>query len=267
MGDPRYIEWHRTESRTLARCVRPAALPTQLRWPRDANRRDVATSSGILGLVELLYKQLLQQGFHYDIAPANGFSDTIQLIRKGSTIVAEGQATCLDLSLVFAAMCLDSGLCPILVLLQGHALVGVSVRRTVGSLHPLPKPMAWQVGCLDQLDILKELVDHEYLLIECTGAATSHSLQFGERAGRTAGAGRHAELRAGLLGYADRCWITPLTTINCAAPVSVSSCARWTSLLCRQNTVLGRWLNRTLHLSSWCPYRRHHCQVPAARRH
>lgn len=174
--DNKHYAWPRADDRSLARFVQPQALPKALRWPTDLNRRDVLTSSGIQGVAERLYNQLWAQALQYELAPLNPSSAATQLIRKAAVVVEEKQATCLDLAVWFAAMCLDNELLPILILLEGHALAGFSLRRTARSTVAGLKPLAWEAGRLDRLETLRELVDAEFTLVECTGAAHSRSL-------------------------------------------------------------------------------------------
>jgi len=194
-------EWARAEERALARYVRPEALPAVLAWPTYINRLDLLSAKGPRAVAAQLYDLLREQQIQYDLAPFNPKATATQLIRTPATVLKEKRGTCLDLAVLFAALCLENDLLPIIVCLDGHALAGFSLMRTRHSPEKPPKPFAWDKGQLVRLDVLKELAGQEYALVECTGAAGSASLSatFPEGRGREAGGTMSFE-RAGTAG-------------------------------------------------------------------
>jgi hypothetical protein len=86
-----------------------------------------------------------------------------------------------------AAIAIANELLPLIVLVDGHAFLGLSLKRTRRSEDRPPKFRKWDKGRLDDLVVLRELAGSEYLFVECTGAAyTQGSLspQFPEGRGR-----------------------------------------------------------------------------------
>jgi|GEM_PF-711516 len=168
-----HYEWARAEERALARYVDPDDLPTEFKLPPDVNRLDVFAEGKGQGVAELLYKRMCEQNIQYDLAPFHPRSGIIQSIRKPATILAEKRGTCLDLAVLFAAMCLDSDLLPLVVVVDGHAFAGLSLTRTRRDDKKAPQALAWDKGKLVDLSVLQELAGSEYLFVECTGAAQS----------------------------------------------------------------------------------------------
>jgi hypothetical protein len=173
---PSAYEWARAEERTLARYVQPAILPKEFSWPSYINRLDLLQAEGPRGVVAQLYQVVCKQKIQYDLSPFNPHANATQFIRKPATILSEKQATCLDLAVLFASLGLASDLLPVIVTVEGHALVGFSLTRTRHTNRTAPKPLAWDKGRLADLSILRELTGQEYLFVECTGAAHSQSL-------------------------------------------------------------------------------------------
>ncbi len=171
-----HYEWARAEERALARYVRPSDLSAALRWPTYISRLDLLTAEGPRGVAAQLYELMRKQKWQYDLAPFNPRSGVTQLIRTPATLYEEKRGTCLDLAVLFATLCLANDLLPIIVCLEGHALAGFSLRRTRQDNQKPPKALAWEKGKLINIDVLKDLLTQEYLLVECTGAAQSQSL-------------------------------------------------------------------------------------------
>ena len=67
-------------------------------------------------------------GLNYALPPAS-FEHTGQKVRSPAQIADGGVATCLDLTLLFAAALEQAGLNPVLVFTQGHAFVGVWLKK------------------------------------------------------------------------------------------------------------------------------------------
>src|SRR5579859_107726 len=197
MSDETYT-WARAEERALARYVQPEHLPDEFRLPAYINRLDLLRAEGALGVAEALFGQLLKQKLQYDLAPFSPRAGVTQLIRKPASILDERRGTCLDLAVLFAAMCLDSDLLPVIVVVEGHAFAGLSRTRTRQDNKRPPKFMAWDRGELTDLGVLRDLTDVEYAWVECTGAAASQSLAatFPEGQGRDPASGRMTFERA-----------------------------------------------------------------------
>jgi len=178
-----YYEWARAEERALARYVDPDDLPPEFKLPPDINRLDVFAEGKGKGVAALLYQRLCEQKIQYDLAPFNPRLGVVQSIRKPATILAEKRGTCLDLAVLFATMCLDSDLLPLVVIVDGHAFAGLSFTRTRRDDKKAPRALAWDKGKLIDLSVLQELADQEYLFVECTGTARSKKALSSQEAG------------------------------------------------------------------------------------
>lgn len=150
-----------------------------------AQEREVALQSaqGMRALVGELYQALCRRNISYALEPFNA-DPRVQTIRPPSGVL-EGdlEGTCLDLALLFAGLALGKGLLPLLVVLQGHALVAVSLQRTraqaadFGRSSPQQDGPWVEEGLLHDGATLRHLVDTgQYLLLECTGFAASTAL-------------------------------------------------------------------------------------------
>jgi hypothetical protein len=137
---------------------------------------------GIREIVKTIYNTLLERQIRYAIEPSTS-SPTVQYIRTYSEILGPGnEGTCLDLALLFCGMCLGCELIPILIVLDGHALVCVSLNF---NLHQLSRRGRDELNLFynilvdqDKADQIKDLIiSGSYLAVECTGFAQSKLLQ------------------------------------------------------------------------------------------
>jgi hypothetical protein len=106
--------------------------------PLDYRRR-----GDIEGLVRDLYLSLRGVGIDYALAPWDkGIPDPYNLFQRirppWEILVKGGQGTCLDLTLLFCGLCLDHGLVPLVVIVEGHAFAAVSTRYTREDYEKLP---------------------------------------------------------------------------------------------------------------------------------
>lgn len=149
----------------------------------EVNRDDLLRHGLRHKLLEAIYSALLKRDIRYAREP---FDPTLeeQLIRDPEMILqGSGDATCLDLAVLFSGLCLGNELLPLVVVLNGHALVAVSLvrgRRDAGlpGRRDPDQDGPWVAeGLLKNGDALRELVDRrDYLLIECTGFARSDTI-------------------------------------------------------------------------------------------
>lgn len=184
-----FYTWTQAEPRALARCVRPADLVPEFDLPVSVNRLNLLQDQGPPGLAAALYNQVVRCALNYDLAPFDPRAGVVQQIRTPARILKERRATCLDLAVLFAAQCLANDLLSLLVLVDGHALAGVSLTRQRHRPGRPPQFAAWDRGLLADREVLQAGVDDEYLLVECTGMARSRSLSLAapEGQGRDAG--------------------------------------------------------------------------------
>lgn len=109
-------------------------------------------------LTAVIYSAVAGLSLHYAEPPAS-FEERGQKIRRPSTILFEGLATCLDTTLLFGAALEAAGLYPILLMFRGHAAVGVwlAKRNLSNAIEP------------DVMEIRKALASREMILFETTG--------------------------------------------------------------------------------------------------
>ena len=109
-------------------------------------------------LAASIYSAVAGLGLHYAEPPAS-FESRGQKIRRPSTMVQEGLATCLDTSLLFAAALEAAGLNPVVLVFDGHAAAGVWLtKRTLADAIER-----------DAMEIRKALASRELIVFETTG--------------------------------------------------------------------------------------------------
>ena len=183
----------KAEPRALARFI-PRTVPPALRLPPEINRLDLLHQEGVEALLRELYNLLRDQGITCDVEPPAPAMAVRQPIRTIDTILTEKRGTCLDLSLLFCAVCLAHDLAPLLIVLEGHAFVAVATGRTLQQPHGEGMP-AFERGMLASFDALRDQVPRLYLPVECTGFAAGAGLS------REYPEGRGRERRDGCMSF------------------------------------------------------------------
>ena len=183
----------KTEPRALARFI-PRAVPPALRLPPAINRLDLLHQEGVEALLRELYTLLRDQRITCDVEPPAPAMAARQPIRTIDTILSEKRGTCLDLSLLFCAVCLAHDLAPLLIVLEGHAFVAVATGRTLQQPHG-EGMLAFERGMLTSFDALRDQVPRLYLPVECTGFAAGAGLS------REYPEGRGRERRDGCMSF------------------------------------------------------------------
>ncbi|OUL32366.1 tetratricopeptide repeat protein [Nostoc sp. 106C] len=171
-------EWHPIDTVGIARFIDPNV--TNL-LPVEQSVYDIKQQSpqNLSPVIELLYNKLLEQQIWYAAEKGITLTGNQKIRRPDEIINGNREGTCLDLALLFCALCLGHQLIPIFVLLEGHALVAISVmyegrerdNLLRSHLHLL------QSNTVTDVEILRHLVDSgEYVLLECTGFARSETI-------------------------------------------------------------------------------------------
>lgn len=75
-----------------------------------------------------IYVALQHADIRY-ISPPASFENTGQRVRTTEEVLSTKFGTCIDLSIAYAAIAQQCGLHPVIILIRGHALVGVSTRE------------------------------------------------------------------------------------------------------------------------------------------
>ena len=134
-------------------------------------------------LIEKIYNALSKKKVEYALNEYRELSEgKKQLIRTPEKIFnTQGKGNCLDLAILFCAICWHYDLLPILILLKGHVVAAVSLThclRDWANEERRGQELFWKGrGILTESSELQEMVDREdYLAIECTGFAKSETL-------------------------------------------------------------------------------------------
>jgi hypothetical protein len=170
--------WLRTDPRRLAEYVQTRA---ERLLGFNRNRLDLQTQGGVRTLAAAIYEALLEADIQYDLEQYI-LSEDHQYIRSAEEILgaAPRRGTCLDLSVLFAGLCLDNRLIPILVVLEDHALVAISATHLLdewsapgraGGAAFLEPILVDQAGWL-----ARQVNCGNLIAVECTGFARSESL-------------------------------------------------------------------------------------------
>ncbi len=108
-------------------------------------------------LLASIYSAVAGMSLHYAEPPAS-FEKRGQKIRRPSTILDQGLATCLDTTLLFCAAIEAAGLNPVILMFEGHAAAGVWLRQ-----RSLAKAVEH-----DAMEIRKALAAKELIVFETT---------------------------------------------------------------------------------------------------
>ncbi len=172
--------WSRADRTGLARYALTSAARL-LRVPvstHDLHRQE----GGRRALIRAIYEELAKKEIRYNIEP-HGAPPNRQRIRTPHEILeAPGHGTCLDLALLFSGLCLGHDLIPVLVMLDGHALVIVSLGHGLPEIDDYgrrerPLFVEGQLSDDGGWEALPKLVEQgEYLAVECTGFAHAETL-------------------------------------------------------------------------------------------
>lgn len=174
--------WPKTNEKMLASYVLPQ-LAARLKLAQS--RDDVlARPNGRLELLSLIYDALIAKDLRYAREEYDPESEHQRIRDTELLLEGAGDATCLDLALLFAGVCLGNELLPLVVVVRGHAFVAVSLTRDRRNADEMARrdeddgDGAWVTeGLLTDGDRLKHLIEREdWIAIECTGFARSESI-------------------------------------------------------------------------------------------
>jgi len=166
-----FDEWTGLESlpEILAAFVTPNITFIETLLSRAANFLSTRTDSSSLDgyqkkskkrvyqILDSIYDAVREQGIRYSNPPAS-FETTGQRVRFGEQIFRSKLATCLDLSLLFAAAIEQAGLRPIILMHSGHAYVGCWLIE-----ESFPEP-----ACDDLQSVRKRVELEEIVVFEST---------------------------------------------------------------------------------------------------
>jgi hypothetical protein len=179
-----WIPWVKVDRLGLARYVSPATGKTVR---LETARSDLLQQANGRKLVcEAIYDALFAKRLRYSTEPYDADRRSQEIRSPAEILSGAGNGTCLDLAALFAGVCLDNDLLPILVVIHGHAFVLVSLhysRHQANDRMRIDAAGGWtSKGILNgehlaDAEILKELLASEaWLPVECTGFAFSTQL-------------------------------------------------------------------------------------------
>lgn len=182
-------EWSKLDERNLACFVNSWESSRWLTIP--VNRMDLQfEKDGRRKLIQAIYETLISKEINYSEELYNPDA-LVQTIRSPEEILNSPKVgTCLDLALLFSGLCIANELLPIMLIIEGHALMMVSLQHGLRNWNDFSRG-----ECnLFENDVVKDVAEirsliagGEYLAIECTGFAKSKSIDpnFPEGVGRT----------------------------------------------------------------------------------
>ena len=133
-----------------------------------------------LNLLEDLYANLVECSIRY-VLPEYQPSDVLQTIRPSHEILATSrEGTCLDLALLFCGVAMSNDLLPMLVVLEEHALVMVSLDHDLSEWDAYDRRernLFAENVLTDPAPLVEMLNSGSWTAIECTGFASSQFLQ------------------------------------------------------------------------------------------
>jgi tetratricopeptide (TPR) repeat protein len=165
--------WLKGNEKALASYCLASLPPDWQLTPTDY----LGSRAGHRKLAGAIYDELASRQIQY--APAfYNWQEKSQRIRTPEEILGPPkQGTCLDLSLLFAGLCLAHQLCPLIVVLDGHAFAAVCLTETVGApplIGRAGEPVFSEGGGVvygGAKQKLQQLLSEAYLPVECTGFA------------------------------------------------------------------------------------------------
>lgn len=183
--DPWSPDGERAGESSIAQFVVPDAFPqgSELRLP------DAQNESDLRDIASALYVRLAAHGFHYRAESALPQPRGFQQIHHLAWMEADG-GNCLDLSLIYAAQCLDADISPLIALIEGHAFVlvagarGVNNRRDPLALlgcEPNPGERELRGALLAAPGALSHAISNgELISVDCEQAVRDGSFEYAE---------------------------------------------------------------------------------------
>jgi hypothetical protein len=177
-------KWSKANEKDLAKFINGEAV--NLLDKLGVNRFDLSHDpDGRKELVKAIYNALVARSINYAYEQYQPAAET-QIIRPPHEILSTpGEGTCLDLAVLFCGLCLGYELLPLLIILEGHAFVAVSLKHSLKqwddsfarerNFFNTPKLFTGE----ENLTALKKLIDEseDYIAIECTGFAHTQSFK------------------------------------------------------------------------------------------
>lgn len=170
------VKWSKFDEKGLARFIKPE-LPDSFQLPTHIHRSELIHWTEYHQVAKEIYDTLIAENIKYALEPFNSDSNTQMIRTPQEILVNHKEGTCLDLSILFCGICLACDLLPLLIVLHGHALAGVSLhhkREEWWHERSEKERKLFQNGPLVDHEKLKEIINSgDFLPIECTGFVSS----------------------------------------------------------------------------------------------
>lgn len=185
--------WRRGDGAGLGRLVTPEAA-TWLRVPDEfVPETPERRGEDRQGLLRGLYEVLADRDIRHVPEQFDPGRELQSVRTPREVLAAPGEGTCLDLAALWCGACAGYGLLPILIVLEDHVLVAVSLSHELESwdADDRPERELFADGPLTDEEALCRLVDGgRYVVVECTGFAAAESSADVPRAGVRGSDGR-----------------------------------------------------------------------------
>ncbi|WP_151526204.1 hypothetical protein [Serinicoccus kebangsaanensis] len=160
---PRWV-WRKAERASLARFVNAgcaAGVVPTIRPSGERSVHDTIAAGDRREVLAALYAAVAELGIDYDIESYTADGQHSQVVRSPPEMRDRRRGTCLDLALLCCGLALDLTLRPVLIVLEGHALMALT--DTEFSL---------EIDASTTQESLVGWIDQGHLVpLECTGAA------------------------------------------------------------------------------------------------
>lgn len=122
--------------------------------------------SGVVNRLHAIWNTVVAAGLEYSLPPECWVTDGLgQKVRTPQVIMRGGKGTCLDTTLMLAAMVAKAGLNPLVILVGGHAFLGVMLKD-----ESLPNPVVMDVAMVRNLMQLEEVLVLETTMMTGVGS-------------------------------------------------------------------------------------------------
>lgn len=139
--------------------------------------------AGRRAVVKAIYEALLTKNIRY-VPEQYQPEETTQLVRTPPEILqTQLQGTCLDLAALFCGLCFGFELLPVMIMLDGHALVAVSLNHGLREWDKFDREekYLYENDLMHDVEVLRGLIRRdEYIAVECTGFAQLTGMRGGE---------------------------------------------------------------------------------------
>ncbi len=166
-----WLAWPKSDYRGIARYIQPDAVAALLPATRGPDL--LLEEAGYDRILQAIYQRVTEQSIQYAWdKPSHDHS--VQSIRTIAEICdTPREGDCLDLALLFSAICLACELLPILVVMSDHAFIAVSRRYGLRDFNVRKRRMQEPLdhGLMSWQTLESLVASDAYHALDCTGCA------------------------------------------------------------------------------------------------